>query len=259
MIYDIFLFHSELDILELRLNILDKYVDKFVIVECEESFNGDKKPLYFEENKVRYSKWKDKIIHGVIRNVMKDKELVKKAKNSPLTGKGEMQWLREYYIKESIMNFLDMVKDNDLCFYGDCDEIWDPEFGDYSAFAPIRLKLDVRFTKLNNHSSEEFWGTSIVKGWELKQKGINEVRANTRKSSVDHGWHFTYQGGKEQVERKLRSSFANQVFGVSADEAIKRVNEGRDMLNRPFTFTKDEEYWPEYLKNNRDKWKHLCL
>ena len=48
MVYDIFTFNNELDILEIRLNILDNYVDYFVIIEGVETFSGIIKPLYFD-------------------------------------------------------------------------------------------------------------------------------------------------------------------------------------------------------------------
>ena len=66
MVYDIFTLNNELDTLEIRLNILNDYVDKFVIVESTETFSRVTKPLYYKENAERFSKWKDKIIHYVI-------------------------------------------------------------------------------------------------------------------------------------------------------------------------------------------------
>ena len=50
-IYDCFTFYNELDLLELRLNELNDVVDKFVIVESEMTHSGNKKKLYYEENK----------------------------------------------------------------------------------------------------------------------------------------------------------------------------------------------------------------
>lgn len=73
-IYDVFTFFNELDLLEIRLNILDPYVDYFVIVEATETFSGYPKPLYYEENKERFKKWKDKIIHYVIDDTPKDED-----------------------------------------------------------------------------------------------------------------------------------------------------------------------------------------
>ena len=47
-IYDCFQFFDEEMLLDLRLNILDRYVDKFVISEAMYKHNGDKKKLNFD-------------------------------------------------------------------------------------------------------------------------------------------------------------------------------------------------------------------
>jgi beta-1,4-mannosyl-glycoprotein beta-1,4-N-acetylglucosaminyltransferase len=49
---DSFIFFNELDILEIRLNTLDPYVDYFIIVESSVTHTGNPKPYYFEENKL---------------------------------------------------------------------------------------------------------------------------------------------------------------------------------------------------------------
>ena len=63
-IYDCFQFFDEEMLLDLRLNILDKYVDKFVITEATYMHNGKPKKLIFDINK--FSKFKDKIIYIVV-------------------------------------------------------------------------------------------------------------------------------------------------------------------------------------------------
>jgi hypothetical protein len=68
-IFDCILFHSELDLLEIRLNELYDLVDYFVIVEGVRTFTDKKKPLYFKRAKrsPRFAPFKDKIIHLVLR------------------------------------------------------------------------------------------------------------------------------------------------------------------------------------------------
>ena len=39
-IYDCFMFNNEIDLLNIRLNILNEYVDYFVIVECKYNHQG---------------------------------------------------------------------------------------------------------------------------------------------------------------------------------------------------------------------------
>ena len=65
-IYDCFMFFDEEMLLDLRLNIMNKYIDKFVITEATYMHSGKPKKLIFDINK--YSKFKDKIIYKVIDN-----------------------------------------------------------------------------------------------------------------------------------------------------------------------------------------------
>ena len=65
-IYDCFIFYNELELLELRLNELDDIVDYFVIIEATETFQGQTKPLYFEQKKEEFSEFEDKIIHHIV-------------------------------------------------------------------------------------------------------------------------------------------------------------------------------------------------
>lgn len=48
MVYDCFQFFNELDILLLRMEILNDIVDKFVISESTVTFSGDSKPLFYQ-------------------------------------------------------------------------------------------------------------------------------------------------------------------------------------------------------------------
>ena len=66
MIFDCFSFFNELDILEIRLNVLAPVVDKFVLVEAVRRHSGEPKELYFEKNKQRFAPFLDKIIHVVV-------------------------------------------------------------------------------------------------------------------------------------------------------------------------------------------------
>ena len=50
-IYDCFMFFDEEMLLDLRLNIMDKYVDKFVITEATYMHSGRPKKLLFDINK----------------------------------------------------------------------------------------------------------------------------------------------------------------------------------------------------------------
>ena len=46
-VFDCFPFYNELDLLEIRLNILNDVVDYFVLTESTRTFTGKPKPLYY--------------------------------------------------------------------------------------------------------------------------------------------------------------------------------------------------------------------
>ena len=69
-IFDCFMYFDEDMILDLRLNILDKYVDYFVIVESKHTHSGKKKNLNFDVNK--FINYKDKIIYKVLETSPKE-------------------------------------------------------------------------------------------------------------------------------------------------------------------------------------------
>ena len=60
-IFDCFMYFDEDLVLELRLNLLDAYVDYFVIVESKFNHKGEKRELKFDINK--YQRFKKKIIY----------------------------------------------------------------------------------------------------------------------------------------------------------------------------------------------------
>jgi beta-1,4-mannosyl-glycoprotein beta-1,4-N-acetylglucosaminyltransferase len=66
--YDCFTFFNELDLLEIRLHELCRVVDTFVLVEAPWTFQGDTKPLFFDENKRRFRRFLPQIRHIIVPN-----------------------------------------------------------------------------------------------------------------------------------------------------------------------------------------------
>lgn len=256
MIIDAITYNNEEELLELRLNILDDFVDRFVIMEATKTFSGKSKPLYF--NKEKFKKWEHKIKYYVLDD-WDNKEIWEMARNSPNTeyGKGAQHWLQEFYIKEHLKVPLRDLKDDDLIFLGDADEIWNPDLT-YAGF-PKKLKLHVYSYFLNNKSSEQFWGTLVVWYSQIKNECLNHIRANAPKTESEFGWHFTSQGGYENVRKKLTDSYTEETYASQhiLNNLRVNINERSDFLGRNFNYTLDESEWPEYLKENREKYKHL--
>ena len=67
-VYDLFLFSTELEWLEIRLHELSPYVDYFVIVESTKTFTGLPKPLVLRDNWDRFKSFHPKMLHYVVED-----------------------------------------------------------------------------------------------------------------------------------------------------------------------------------------------
>ena len=110
-IYDCFQYFNEDHIVDLRLNILNEYVDFFVISESTKNHQGESKKLNFKIN--NFEKFKKKIIYLVAdpgKNLMTEKH---KFGHSVI----------EQHQRNYIINGLEKADDNDLILISDSDEI----------------------------------------------------------------------------------------------------------------------------------------
>ena len=215
MIYDIFTFFNELDLLEIRFEILDPVVDKFVLIECTETFSGKPKPLYYNENKHMFEKWKHKIIHHITNdpvsgyedlqtrlmqpNISKlDENIILNALTTTNVPKGEVHWLKEFYQKECIKKPLLGLNDDDICFVGDLDEIWNPEqIYNIDDTTIYKLKQIPYTGYMNMRSSEDWAGTIVTRYRNIKDACLNHLRTpwRTPYTFIDNaGWHFYLYG-----------------------------------------------------------------
>jgi len=112
LVYDVFPFFNEFDILEIRLNELKDVVDYFVIIESAETFSGKPKPFHLENYKSRYPKFAKKIIYhkneGRVQN--------------PYDGYFEREWFQRNRATIFCQRVL-KLKVNDIVIVSDADEI----------------------------------------------------------------------------------------------------------------------------------------
>lgn len=278
-VVDAFIFFNELELLDIRLNILNDSVDYFVLVESTVSHAGKDKPLYYNDNKHLFEKFNHKIVHYVVDDTpnsfeqarsMYTKERNETKRNilmhtlTTSNTAGEIQWMREFYQHESVrMGMLKIgLNDEDVCFNSDLDEIWNPNIqypiDDWSV---VKLKQHVYTGFLNVRSSEEWYGTYYTKYKNIKNASSNHLDTTSKTKHEflnDGGWHFTYQGGVDRVKTKLEN-FGHQEYN---NDQIKnmiqhRLDSGMDVLGRPFACVVDEDNLPDYLKKNKEKYKHL--
>ncbi len=243
MIYDCTQVFNELDLLELRMELLDKYVDYFVISESIETFSGIPKPLYFYDNKERFAKWEHKIIHCICGNL-------------PNVNSFE----RAAFQKDSIRKSLEKCQPEDIIIYGDVDEIINPDILQHIGDDIYKLEQLNYSYYFNNRSSEVWQGTNVCKYKDLIN--LNDLRANHDYVVPNAGWHFTNMGGSEQVIKKLEA-YDHQEFNKDAIKSsiTKKIENNEDYVGRrtdwqgnPFHFWVDESDLPQYLLDNREKY-----
>lgn len=253
MIISAFTYNGEKDILDIHLNVLKDHVDQFIICEAPLTFTGKEKPLYFEEVEHLYRHLPIKY-HVIDEN---DETLWEMARNSPNT-KGAEHWKREFVHKESIKKALTHLQDDDIVFIGDVDEVWYPMVSKYKITNPIKLKLRVYTYYLNNHSSEQFWGTIVSKYKDIKDSCLNHLRTNTEKNTSERGWHFTSMGGYEAVKKKLDDQYTEESYNTSYVQSNleNNITQVKDFLGRDFFFYTDEQL-PRYVLDNKEKFNHL--
>jgi len=283
-VYDTFCFFNELDILELRLNILDPVVDYFVICESSVTHTGVIKPFYFEENKKRYEKFLHKIIHLKIEDTPNDFINLPKIENistaddicvlqiykfietqtNRFNRATEVHYGRDFFQKESVRRGLVNCDDNDLIMFSDCDEIPNPDLipkckelleeNSFLSFSQICYYYFINMLK------EHDWkGTRIGKYKDLKNYSYNELRANDWIVLPNGGWHFSYMGGSDKVKTKINSFSAQEMNNPYVIQNIEfNINNGIDPFfrSRLSTVNIDNSY-PKYLLDNLEKYKYL--
>jgi beta-1,4-mannosyl-glycoprotein beta-1,4-N-acetylglucosaminyltransferase len=255
-------------------------VDYFVIIEATETFSGKNKELCFEANKERFKRWEKKIIYHVTSDTPKDrdelrrrqvedpklteldKQIIKDALTSDNIAPGAIHWFKEFYQKESIKKALVNLRDDDVCFVGDIDEIWDPKTViDFSKDDIFKLKQVVYSYFVNNRSNEPWAGTLVTKYKNIKENCLNHLRTprKTTYTYIDNGgWHFTNMGGADAIRKKLES-YGHQEYNTDdiKKDMEKKIMENKDFIGRKFKFHVNEKGLPDFLLRNKNKYKHL--
>lgn len=111
-LYDCFTFFNELELLKVRLEELYDSVDHFVLVEATQTFCGDPKPLYYEQNAESFARFRDKIIHVIVDDIP-----------APTTDPVNDRWVREEFQRNAMLRGLVNCQSNDIILISDLDEI----------------------------------------------------------------------------------------------------------------------------------------
>ena len=229
------MFFDEEMLLDLRLNILDEFVDKFVIVESSYTHSGKEKKLIFDINK--YSKFKKKIDYIILKDPPKGiEEISSNDSENEISRKEILNALkRENLQRDTILNGLKDVDSNDWIIVSDLDEIPDLTKVNFNNIKNkiIFFKQKVFYYKLNLELKTLRWiGTKACRKKYLKSPQwlrnikdkiypkwrldilFSEKRYNDIFFIENGGWHFSFVKKPEDIEKKLRSYLHHREYDI---------------------------------------------
>ena len=284
------MFFDEEMLLELRLNILDKFVDKFVIVESSYTHSGKEKKLIFDINK--YSKFKEKINYIILKDPPKGIEEINNNDSEDEISRKEIlnALKRENLQRDTILNGLKDSDSNDWIIVSDLDEI--PDLTNIN-FADIKNKIiffkqKVFYYKLNLELKTLKWiGTKACKKKHLKSpqwlrnikdkiypKWRVDILFSKKKYNdiffIDNGgWHFSFIKKPEDIEKKLRSYLHHREYDVHpiGIEKIKNLINSKSVIydhrvdKTQYKFGGEQKlekidlkFLPKYVSSNKEKY-----
>ena len=239
-VYDCFPFLNEVELLQVRLHELNDVVDYFVIVENPLTQSGNEKPLFFEENKEKFSKFLHKIIH-----------VVGKRRPSPAYS----DWDRENEQRDDILLGLKGAKDDDIVIISDVDEIVREEKVQEikemikSKKDPIRLMLKMyRFFLNRKDMKMDMWPLAYATSYKtLKKHSPEKLRTKfPYQYSMDNvGWHFSGMGYIDRYAYKIESGAHQEINNERYKRAYKLIRWAKRCR-----LVKIDETFPKYIVDN---------
>jgi len=264
---------NEIELLLIRLEELYDYVDYFVLVQSEITVqDGSIQPFFgsYEKNIHLFEKYKDKI-H--VFNLTKD--MAPEVCNwDPVP--------RRNFIFEALRGAVGQLPDielTDLVLFGDADEIpnrktvellKNTDLGKLSDGEIKVLQLDLFYFFFNYRLTTAKWNGLKVQnantflnteGIYVKIRQAHDWNGEYIKTAIqDAGWHYSYFGGIESVQHKMRTLCDHSTREVMSKEDIsKSMESGKDLFGR------NDHIWeivnpsnlslPIALQNNPKKYK----
>ena len=243
-IYDCFQFFDEEMLLDLRLNIMDKYVEKFIITEANYMHNGKPKDLIFDIK--NFSKFKDKIIYIAVNKQPPDLFEITDRDNDTKDTRGQKLVLNGYkrdnYQRQMASQALDKINPEDWIIINDIDEIPDLKNINLNNInkSLILFKQKMFYYKFNLlYPSMPWFGSKACKKknfispqWlrNVRQKKYPFWRFDTlfsKKKYIDvhivdnGGWHFTNIKSPKDIEKK----FLNYTHHYEFEQSKLKLND----------------------------------
>ena len=259
-------------LLDLRLNVLNKYVDKFLIIEAEEDHQGKKKKLNFDINK--FYEFKNKIEYVSLSKIEIDNS-IKLKKN------WDFGHLRDQSMRNQIQNYLHDAQDDDWIIISDLDEIPNPdkirEFNPKNKFAFFEQKFFYYKFNVINETQPQWYGSRIcvkkylkspqwLRNIKIKKKNFfKRYLFNLNYQIINNGgWHFSNLKTPSELIKKISSSCHGELNRSDfKDKKIirEKIEKLEDIFDRSIKYKKIlfDNSFPQYLISNKKNYLNWIL
>jgi beta-1,4-mannosyl-glycoprotein beta-1,4-N-acetylglucosaminyltransferase len=288
-IFDCFMYCDEKMLLDIRLNTLDKYVDKFVIVESNFYHNGKAKNLTFDIND--YLSFKEKIIY--IKVLEKPLEIKTYNDNDFKSVDIFNSLLLDNFQRNKILLGLVNAHTEDIVIISDIDEIPNLTNIEFELISKkfIFFKQDFFYYKFNlKHPSLKWFGSKATKIKNLaspqflrnlKNKiypwwRLDILFSKKKTFSIEiienGGWHFTNIKNAKDIYKKMNYFAHHTEFeesGIRIEDIDKFINQGVVYYDHNLDKSQKNKWkanillekvdlnqLPAYIVNNQDKYKY---
>ena len=264
-IYDCFQYFNEDHMVDLRMNILDPYVDFFVISESTKTHQGHNKKINFDIK--NFPQFKDKIKFLVA-------DYDKKINFENHTG-GES--IIEQHQRNYLINGLKDASPEDLIILSDSDEIPDlskiKNINKNKKFIAFSQKMFMYKLNLLNVEESGWIGSKITKKKNISS--MQDLRNLKFKNYpfwridkghlqiIEGGWHFSFLQTSDQILKKIKSfshgEFNNSLLNENSIE--EKILKNEDIFGRGFKLKKIDlnENFPKYIYNNQEKFSKWII
>lgn len=253
-VYDTFMLADELDVLECRLTELEETDVTHVLVEATLNHQGNPKPLWYGDNKARFDRWRDRIVHVIVDDLDPHDRTI---------------WGRENAQREYTWRGLTDAEPDDVVIHSDVDEIisvdavgiarhvppdggwrfwlrhfifacdWEIVGGeDWDKPAATQLRNVESFTSLRRANS---FMRVVAMGTDFS-------------SGPGMGWHLSFFGGPDSVRQKLQRDCHPEM----RDRMLTYLSDGLCYEKGLFPFdiqhavpVEPDETWPRYIREGR--------
>ena len=292
-IYDCFMFSDEKMLLDIRLNSLNRFVDKFIITEASYFHNGQPKKLNFNINE--FSEFKKKIEYIVVSEQPSDLYLFNDKDSSVERDRKKIfnSIRRDNFQRDQLMNGLKVLDEEDVIILSDLDEIPNFENIDLKTINNeiVIFKQKMFYYKFNLYYKDFIWfGSKALKKknfispqWlrNIKSKNYPFWRLDTYFSKKKYnnirfvengGWHFTCIKRPEDIHKKLLTFAHHQDYEsseITLQELKNKINEkrvlydhvadkkiGNKWFSEKLLQKIESNLLPSYLRKNLDKFKN---